>query len=163
MDEEVRTEDICQLKSDTVATATEMNKNLIDALPRLRAESGYSQTELSARTGITQAAISKIENGDVIPNLDTLNTMLASLGKTLAIVPLPGTDESLRTRYLSMVFEDSAGRKATINVYDPKINVTRSEVEEVMQDIIDGNVFLSPRGNRLAYITGVRMTTVQDL
>lgn len=162
-EEEVRTEDILQLQSETVATAGEMTTTILDTLKRTRIQNGYSQRDLAERSGITQTAISNYENGAFSPSLENLNILLAAMGKTLAIVPLPGTDESLVQRYLSMIFLDSEERKSTINVYDPKLNVTRNEVENVMQDIIDGKVFLSRGGNELKTIVDVRMTTVESL
>ena len=50
-----------------------------------RKESGMTQQELSARTGIAQSDISKLENGNANPSLRTLKRLAAAMGKTLRI------------------------------------------------------------------------------
>jgi predicted transcriptional regulator len=48
---------------------------------------GITQKDLAARTGIQQAEISKIERGEVVPKLTTMDRLLAPLGRHLAVVP----------------------------------------------------------------------------
>lgn len=50
-----------------------------------RQKAGLSQQELSRITGITQADISKIENGKGNPSLNTLRKLARGLGKNLQI------------------------------------------------------------------------------
>jgi DNA-binding XRE family transcriptional regulator len=45
-----------------------------------------SQKELSVRSGVQQAEISKIERGEVVPTLTTMNKLLQPLGRRLAVV-----------------------------------------------------------------------------
>ena len=49
---------------------------------------GLSQRELEKRSGLTQSAIARLENGTSSPTLETLFKVLLPLGKTLAVVPL---------------------------------------------------------------------------
>ena len=56
-------------------------KSIIDA----RKIAGITQKELAERTGINQADISKLENGNGNPSLRTLQRLAAGLGKTLKI------------------------------------------------------------------------------
>ena len=50
-----------------------------------RQKAGLSQQELSRLTGITQADISKIENGKGNPSVSTLRKLARGLGKHLQI------------------------------------------------------------------------------
>lgn len=56
-------------------------QSIIDA----RKIAGITQKELAERTGINQADISKLENGNGNPSLRTLQRLAAGLGKTLKI------------------------------------------------------------------------------
>jgi ribosome-binding protein aMBF1 (putative translation factor) len=58
---------------------------LIRAMLDARQEQHISQRQLADRTGITQADISKIENGDANPTLETLKKLAAGLGMRLCI------------------------------------------------------------------------------
>ena len=55
------------------------------ALISARQEAGMSQQELSQLAGVTQADISKIENGKGNPSIKTLQKLAAALHKTLRI------------------------------------------------------------------------------
>jgi len=50
-----------------------------------KAENGMTQQELSEKTGIAQADISKLEHGIANPSLKTLKRLAASLGRTLKV------------------------------------------------------------------------------
>lgn len=50
-----------------------------------RKEMGISQQELSEKTGIPQANISKIENGNYTPSLSILKRLADGLGRRLVI------------------------------------------------------------------------------
>ena len=62
---------------------------LITALVEARKERGLSQRDLEAISGVKQPQIARMESGDTSPQLDTVLKVLAAMGKTLAIVPLP--------------------------------------------------------------------------
>ncbi|CVK19908.1 DUF2922 domain-containing protein [Sporomusa sphaeroides] len=53
------------------------------------------------------------------------------------------------TKTLQMVFLNSAGKETVISVADPKDDLTLAQVQAVMQDIIDKNIFVV-KGNTLA-------------
>lgn len=65
-----------------------MRVALITELIKARQEQGISQRQLEALSGVKQPQIARMERGDANPQLDTILKVLASLGKTLAIVPL---------------------------------------------------------------------------
>ena len=62
---------------------------LITSLVQARKEQGLSQRALEAISGVKQPQIARIESGDSNPQLDTILKVLAAMGKTLAVVPLP--------------------------------------------------------------------------
>lgn len=53
-----------------------------------RKEKGISQKQLETMSGVKQPVIARMENGTTSPQIDTVLKVLASLGKTLAVVPL---------------------------------------------------------------------------
>ena len=57
---------------------------LIDA----RQEQGIRQKKLEELSRVSQQVIARMETGKTSPQLDTVLKVLASLGKTLAVVPL---------------------------------------------------------------------------
>ena len=61
---------------------------LITKLIKVRQEKGLSQKKLEELSGVKQPVIARMEKGLTSPQLDTILKILASLGKTLAIVPL---------------------------------------------------------------------------
>ncbi len=62
---------------------------IIQAMIDARKETGITQKELSERTGITQADISKLENGNANPSLRTLRSLAKGLGMKLKLEFLP--------------------------------------------------------------------------
>lgn len=53
---------------------------IIQAMIDARKKSGLTQKELAARTGIAQADISRLENGNANPSLRTLRRLAAGMG-----------------------------------------------------------------------------------
>ena len=62
-----------------------------------RGEAKISQRELARRSGVPQAAISRMERGLVSPRADTLDRLLRACGRDLDVVERPGigVDRSL--------------------------------------------------------------------
>lgn len=58
---------------------------IMQAMIDARKNSGLTQKELSEKTGIAQADISKLENGSANPSLRTLRRIAAGLGMQLKI------------------------------------------------------------------------------
>ncbi len=58
---------------------------IIRAMIDARKEMGLTQKQLSELTGIAQADISKIENGNANPSLKTLQRLAAAMGKKVKI------------------------------------------------------------------------------
>ena len=73
---------------------------LADALLRARREKGWSQRDLSARAHLTQAQISRIENGEVDLQVSTLLELARSLDMDLQLVPrsaIPAVEAAVRS------------------------------------------------------------------
>ena len=77
-----------QLKDQKVKKeydALEAKYALIESIILARKEKNLTQKELSQLTGITQADLSKIENGNANPSLNTLLKLAKGLGKKLQV------------------------------------------------------------------------------
>ena len=61
---------------------------IVGALIDARNEQGITQKQLEEMTGISQVVISRLESGTTMPKIDTIQKLLAPLGKTLAVVPM---------------------------------------------------------------------------
>lgn len=62
--------------------------SIINEMIRAREEEGITQKQLEAMSGIKQPVISRMEKGTTDPQLSTVLKILASLGKTIKIVPI---------------------------------------------------------------------------
>ncbi len=54
-----------------------------------RARHGLSQQRLARRAGTQQSAISRLENDEVSPSVETLELLLAAMGEGLDLCPTP--------------------------------------------------------------------------
>ncbi len=54
-----------------------------------RERHGISQRSLALRAGTDQAAISRIERGEVSPSIETVERLLAAMGERLRLQPEP--------------------------------------------------------------------------
>jgi ribosome-binding protein aMBF1 (putative translation factor) len=74
--------------------ALEPEYNIMLALLKARKSQNLTQKELSNRTGITQADISRIENGTRNPSLAMLKRLAEGLGMQLKLEFLPMSQKS---------------------------------------------------------------------
>lgn len=65
--------------------ALEPEFSIIKAMIDARKDSGMTQKELSEKTGINQADISKLENGTANPSLRTLRRLANGMGMVLKL------------------------------------------------------------------------------
>jgi DNA-binding XRE family transcriptional regulator len=89
--EEIRTE----LFSPEERAASAVRVALMQELTKARSEQGMSQKKLEELSGVTQSVISRMETGATSPQLDTVVKLLASFGKTIAIVPLETSENAV--------------------------------------------------------------------
>ena len=62
---------------------------IVQAMIDAREKIGMTQKELSEKTGITQADISRLENGNANPSLKTLQRLAEGMGMTLKLEFVP--------------------------------------------------------------------------
>lgn len=60
-----------------------------ELIKRRRRAHGISQRSLALRAGTDQAAVSRIERGDVSPGIETIERLLAAMGERLRLEPAP--------------------------------------------------------------------------
>lgn len=65
--------------------ALEPELSIMQAVIDARKESGLTQQQLAERAGISQADISKLENGNANPSLKTLQRLASAMDKKLKI------------------------------------------------------------------------------
>ena len=65
--------------------ALEPELSIMQAVIDARKESGLTQQQLAERTGISQADLSKLENGNANPSLKTLQRLASAMDKKLKI------------------------------------------------------------------------------
>lgn len=66
----------------------ELEMNIIRATIEARKKTGFTQRELSEKTGIIQPSIAKIEKFARSPQLTTIIRLLYPMGYTLKVVPM---------------------------------------------------------------------------
>ncbi|MBO5640070.1 MAG: helix-turn-helix transcriptional regulator [Oscillospiraceae bacterium] len=69
--------------------ALEPEFSIMQAMIEARRTSGLTQKQLSERTGIAQADISKLESGNANPSLKTLQRLAAGMGMRVKVEFLP--------------------------------------------------------------------------
>lgn len=81
-----------ELKAEifTPAEISAMNVKaaIISEIIKARQERGISQYQLEELSGVKQSAIARLERGNINPTLETLQKILAPLGKRLAVVSI---------------------------------------------------------------------------
>ncbi|MBR2800978.1 MAG: helix-turn-helix transcriptional regulator [Erysipelotrichaceae bacterium] len=75
--------------------ALETEFSLIEALLDARIASGMTQKELSGRSGVLQANISKIENGEYNPSVAVLRRLADAMDMDLKITFVPRRNETI--------------------------------------------------------------------
>jgi predicted XRE-type DNA-binding protein len=78
--------------------ASELRVSLMIELIEARKAKGLSQQELEQLSGVKRPVISRMENGSVKSQIDTVLKVLAPLGKTLAIVPMEPKNNQSRLK-----------------------------------------------------------------
>jgi len=68
-----------------VRAITAAEQEILQAVVNARKQSGLTQKELSARTGIAQSDISKLEQGNANPSIRTLQRLAAGMGMKIRL------------------------------------------------------------------------------
>ncbi len=69
-------------------SAMQLKALVISEIIKARQERGLSQYQLGALSGVKQSAIARLERGNINPTIDTIQKLLAPLGKKLAVVSM---------------------------------------------------------------------------
>lgn len=69
-------------------SAMNVKAAIISEIIKARQERGISQYQLEELSGVKQSAIARLERGNINPTLETLQKILAPLGKRLAVVSI---------------------------------------------------------------------------
>ncbi len=85
-------------------------------LNQARRATGFSQRELSRRTGVPQSAIARIERGQQVPRADTLERLLKACGFELRLGPVRGggVDRREIDRFLQLSPRERVERGAAV-------------------------------------------------
>jgi transcriptional regulator with XRE-family HTH domain len=81
-----------------------------------RRAAGFSQRELSRRTGVPQSAIARIEQGQQVPRADTLEKLLAACGFELRSAPKTADDIDRReiARFIELSPQERSARGVAV-------------------------------------------------
>lgn len=90
--------------------------NTKDVILELRTKSGLSQEELAEKVYVTRQAVSRWENGETVPNTETLK--LLSRIFDVSINTLLGSPRKLICQCCGMPLEDSAISKETDGAFN---------------------------------------------
>jgi transcriptional regulator with XRE-family HTH domain len=77
-----------------------------------RLANGLTQAQLALRAGSTQAAISRLENGELSPTFETFARLLAVMGEEAELIVQRGAAEYDRARQASLRARPPAERLA---------------------------------------------------
>lgn len=64
---------------------------------------------------------------------------------------------------LDLVFRNAAGKKVSLNIEEPKIGVTKAEIDAAMQVVVDNNVFNTSGGDIVDAVEGRLRTITTDV
>jgi len=81
---DVKHEFLTEAQCDEIA----LRVNVIGEIIKAREVSGMSQDSISSRTGVKQSVISRMEQLETNPQLETVLKILKPLGKTLGVIDL---------------------------------------------------------------------------
>ena len=93
LDEKLKDVRIDNAESSAEVPDYDVYSGIRESLVSERKRRGMSQKELSLKTGMSQAAISNIENGTTKPTIDSLRRMADALGTRLNITFVDGEEE----------------------------------------------------------------------
>ncbi len=125
------------------AVSTEVDERLAATLRSAREERGWSLGELSERSGVSKAMISKVERGEASPTAALLGRLSGALGRTLSELLAAAEDGAAGASRLA--------RRAEQPVWcDPESRYRRRAVSPAGSGVQVVEVEL-PRGRSVAY------------
>lgn len=70
--------------ADNAVDSPELDRRLADRLQRLRTQRGWTLDELSKRSGVSRATLSRLERGETSPTASLLNRLCAAHGLSMS-------------------------------------------------------------------------------
>ena len=64
---------------------------------------------------------------------------------------------------LDLVFKNAAGKKVTLNIEEPKANVTKAEIDTAMGVVVTNNIFATSGGDIVEALEGRLRTVTTDV
>ena len=64
---------------------------------------------------------------------------------------------------LDLVFKNAVGKKVILNIEEPKVGVTKAEIDAAMQTVVENNIFTSSGGDYVEAVEGRLRTTTLDV
>jgi len=64
---------------------------------------------------------------------------------------------------LDLVFRNTAGKKVTLNIEEPKTGVTKAEIDAAMQVVVENNIFSTNGGDIVEAVEGRLRTITLDV
>ena len=65
---------------------------------------------------------------------------------------------------LDLIFRNAAGKKVTLNIEEPKADVTKAEIDAAMQVVVENNIFNTSGGDIVEAVQGrLRTTTLNPV
>ena len=64
---------------------------------------------------------------------------------------------------LDLVFRNAAGKKVSLNIEEPKANVTKAEIDAAVQVVVENNIFNTSGGDIVEAVEGRMRTITTDV
>ncbi len=64
---------------------------------------------------------------------------------------------------LDLVFRNTAGKKVSLNIEEPKAGVTKAEIDAAMQVVVANNIFNTSGGDIVEAVEGCLRTVTRDV
>ena len=77
-----------EIYTDEELAGSDLRVQIISEIVQARKNAGKTQQTLEEATGIPQSVISRLEQGNVNPSINTIIKILLPLGKTIKVVDL---------------------------------------------------------------------------
>ena len=64
---------------------------------------------------------------------------------------------------LELIFRNSAGKKTSLNIEEPRTGVTKAEIDAAMQVVVENNIFNTSGGDIVEAVEGRLRTVTTDV
>ena len=64
---------------------------------------------------------------------------------------------------LELIFRNSAGKKTSLNIEEPRTGVTKAEIDAAMQVVVENNIFNTSGGDIVEAVEGSLRTVTRNV